>query len=484
MDTQGIYGALIATKSPSGVQASILERAPPGFRAQFNSKFPPAQLSMPYGRNGGLCHTWSSGAVGSRRGFAASAAAATPTPPTPSGSPSGGEPGIAGTVTEGAQKTVNSLVDMVGGAWEAAKDEAVHGFPRVHNLMDPSGGNIAELAIPAGIAIGASFVAWLVLPRVLRKFHQYVEAGPTSRLLGRMPQEKQPYELSVFGALEDPARLLGSLMTFSYLGFIVAPTSIGAHYLTQIWSGGTVLSVIWFLYRWKSNVFARIVTGKAIAGADRERYLTMDRLSSIGLLLLGGMAFAEACGVAVQSILTVGGIGGVATAFAARDILGNMLSGVALQFSRPFSLGDSISAGNVSGQVIEMGLHSTQLLNSDKYPIVVPNSYFSNQVIVNKSRVRWRGFSMNLPIQIQDLDKIPVVTSDIREMLMSYPKIFLENEKPRCHVSQVGPSSLNIAITCNLRPMGTDEYLLTGEELLMEAARIVTKRGATLGGAA
>ena len=34
----------------------------------------------------------------------------------------------------------------------------------------------------------------------------------------------------------------------------------------------------------------------------------------------------------------------------------------------------------MSGQVIEMGLHSTQLLNSDKYPIVVPNSYFSNQV--------------------------------------------------------------------------------------------------------
>lgn len=105
----------------------------------------------------------------------------------------------------------------MGGAWEAAKDEAAHGFPRVHNLMDPSGGNIAELAIPTSIAIGASFVAWLVLPRVLRKFHQYVESGPTSRLLGRMPQEKQPYELSVFSALEDPARLLGSLMTFSYL---------------------------------------------------------------------------------------------------------------------------------------------------------------------------------------------------------------------------------------------------------------------------
>jgi hypothetical protein len=36
----------------------------------------------------------------------------------------------------------------------------------------------------------------------------------------------------------------------------------------------------------------------------------MDRISSIGLLVLGAMTFAEACGVAVQSVLTVGGIGG------------------------------------------------------------------------------------------------------------------------------------------------------------------------------
>lgn len=92
--------------------------------------------------------------------------------------------------------------------------------------------------------------------------------------------------------------------------YMVAPTSIAAHYLTQIWSGATVVSFVWFLYRWKSNVFARIVTGKSVVGPDRERYLTMDRLSSLGLLILGCMAVSESCGMAVQSILTVGGIGG------------------------------------------------------------------------------------------------------------------------------------------------------------------------------
>lgn len=90
----------------------------------------------------------------------------------------------------------------------------------------------------------------------------------------------------------------------------MAPTSVAANYLTQIWSGATVVCMVWFLYRWKSNVFARIVTGKSFAGPDKERYLTMDHLSSLGLLILGCMAVAEACGMAVQSILTVGGIGG------------------------------------------------------------------------------------------------------------------------------------------------------------------------------
>jgi hypothetical protein len=91
---------------------------------------------------------------------------------------------------------------------------------------------------------------------------------------------------------------------------MVAPTSVAAAYLTQIWSGATVVCIVWFLYRWKTNVFARIVTGKSFAGPDKERYLTMDHLSSLGLLILGCMAVAEACGMAVQSILTVGGIGG------------------------------------------------------------------------------------------------------------------------------------------------------------------------------
>jgi len=41
---------------------------------------------------------------------------------------------------------------------------------------------------------------------------------------------------------------------------------------------------------------------------------------------------------------------------------------------------NSLQAGSVEGQVVEMGLTTTSLLNAEKFPVIVPNSMFSSQV--------------------------------------------------------------------------------------------------------
>ncbi len=95
-------------------------------------------------------------------------------------------------------------------------------------------------------------------------------------------------------------------------GGLVAPRSLGVQYLSQFRAGTTVVSLVWFLYGWKRNVFSRIMSsGRSLSQSERERYLMMDRVLSAGMLLLGAMALAESCGVAVQSVLTMGGIGGM-----------------------------------------------------------------------------------------------------------------------------------------------------------------------------
>lgn len=39
-----------------------------------------------------------------------------------------------------------------------------------------------------------------------------------------------------------------------------------------------------------------------------------------------------------------------------------------------------VQAGSLEGTVVDIGLHSTHLVDQDKHAVVVPNSFFSNQV--------------------------------------------------------------------------------------------------------
>jgi len=84
---------------------------------------------------------------------------------------------------------------------------------------------------------------------------------------------------------------------------LVAPNAAASQFIMPAWKGAVVLSFVWFLHRWKTNLFARVLTAPNAHLIDRERLLTLDRVSSVGLFAVGVMALAEACGVAVQSIL-------------------------------------------------------------------------------------------------------------------------------------------------------------------------------------
>ncbi|KAH0980258.1 hypothetical protein GBA52_007435 [Prunus armeniaca] len=373
-----------------------------------------------------------------------------------------------------------SAVDAATYSGQKAKETSVELSPYVQQLLD-SYPHLRNVVVPVGCTLAGTIFAWLVMPRLFRRFHKYASQGRTALLSGSLSEEPVPYEKSFWGALEDPVRYLVTFMAFSQIGMLVAPTTIASQYLAPAWRGAVILSFVWFLHRWKTNVFTRVLATQTLPGLDRDKLLAIDNISSIGLFVIGIMALAEACGVAVQSILTVGGIGGVATAFAARDVLGNVLSGFSMQFSKPFSLGDTIKAGAIEGQVVEMGLTTTSLLNAEKFPVIVPNSLFSSQVIVNKSRAQWRAIVTKIPLQINDLDKIPQISNDIKGMLRSHSKVFLGKEAPYCFLSRPESSFAELTLGCNLKQMSKGELYSTEEEIILRSAQIIKEHGARLG---
>lgn len=89
---------------------------------------------------------------------------------------------------------------------------------------------------------------------------------------------------------------------------VIAPSV--SPYFPQALRGAFVLSVVWFLHRWKANFITKAMANQTALVTDKARLSAFNQVSSLGLIALGVMGLAEACGVAVQSILTVGGVGG------------------------------------------------------------------------------------------------------------------------------------------------------------------------------
>ncbi|RLM78038.1 mechanosensitive ion channel protein 1, mitochondrial-like isoform X2 [Panicum miliaceum] len=299
--------------------------------------------------------------------------------------------------------------------------------------------DLERVVVPLGGTLIGTAMAWFVMPIVLRKLHKYASEGPLMTIWGVSTKKDMSYQTSLWSAMEDPAKYIITFMAFSQI--------------------------------WKTNFIANAMAKQAAIATDRERLSAFDKVSSLGLIALGVVALAEACGVPVQSILTVGGVGGVATAFAARDILGNILSGFSLQFSRPFSVGDYIKAGSIEGQVVEIGLTSTSLINTEKLPVIVPNSLFSSQMIMNKSRAQRHVSVSKLPLRTEDIEKIPTITEEIKAMLVSNPKI----DAPYCYLSRLEGSRGELTIGCNIKSTKTEEWSSVEQDILLKAAGIMKR---------
>ncbi len=85
----------------------------------------------------------------------------------------------------------------------------------------------------------------------------------------------------------------------------------------------------------------------------------------------------------VETLIAVAASIGIAVGFAAQDILRNIFGGLIIIIDRPFKVGDKIEIGKYYGEVVEIGLRSTQVVTPDDSLVSVPNGEVMNQSVSN-----------------------------------------------------------------------------------------------------
>ncbi len=150
-------------------------------------------------------------------------------------------------------------------------------------------------------------------------------------------------------------------------------------------------------------------------------------------------------GVETTSMIAVLGAAGLAIGLALQGTLSNVASGVMLLILRPFKAGDFITAGSLSGTIVEIGLFTSELKTAEGIYIMAPNSQIWNTTITNFSRNSTRRIDIVVGVAYDDdLDVAQKALQD----LMDAQELVLKDPKSETMIKSLGDSSVNINMRC------------------------------------
>ncbi|MDR5774263.1 MULTISPECIES: mechanosensitive ion channel family protein [unclassified Caballeronia] len=145
-----------------------------------------------------------------------------------------------------------------------------------------------------------------------------------------------------------------------------------------------VLELMWWLQgaRLVTIMLDRIVLPEAW---HKER-LFQDVLGALVYLAAAVAAVAFVLQLPVRGLLATSGAVAIVIGLAIQSTLNDVFSGIVLNATQPFRLGDWITIGDAEGKVVESNWRATSLLNGQGNIVVIPNSVAARTNIVNSNQ--------------------------------------------------------------------------------------------------
>jgi small-conductance mechanosensitive channel len=170
-------------------------------------------------------------------------------------------------------------------------------------------------------------------------------------------------------------------------------------------------------------------------------------------------------GVDIGALLAGLGVGGIAVALAAQNILGDLLAALSIVLDKPFMVGDQIVSNDVRGTIESIGIKTTRIRSLTGEQVVVSNKDLLESRVQNYKRLQERRVTK----------KIGVVYGTSPELLSQIPKwieqVIISKEKvrfERCHLVDYGSSSLDFELVFYIEDSDYRVYMDIQETILLD----------------
>ena len=308
-----------------------------------------------------------------------------------------------------------------------------------------------------------------------------------------MPILYQKYQRS----LDKKSPILSVLLESAYKPLVISIAIMGIFFALEslciAWQGFTIKPfrliqnllftglLAWFLWRFVSfskEAFLAInkASNKII---DKSLIHGLSQIAKLAIIILTVLSLLQNFGFSIAGILAFGGMGGIVIGFAAKDLLANVLGSCMLFLDRPFVIGDQISlpALKVEGVVEAIGWRVCRVRTPDCRPVYIPNALFSNLVVENPSRMKYRRFYCRMSLRYQDLIKVPAILEDTQSIL-EHNKAIDKNRPITVNLSELGNTSLNLVVVAYTHIVNSADFLKLQQALFLQLLACIKRHGA------
>lgn len=118
------------------------------------------------------------------------------------------------------------------------------------------------------------------------------------------------------------------------------------------------------------------------------------------------------------------GIGGLALAFAAKESLENLLASFTIFLDRPFTVGELITVGDLTGTVEKIGFRSTRVRTGEKSYVTMPNKMMIDRPLNNLSRRPSRRVRFDLNLSYDTTPRqLEIILQQLTNFISRQPKV-------------------------------------------------------------
>jgi MscS family membrane protein len=240
--------------------------------------------------------------------------------------------------------------------------------------------------------------------------------------------------------------LMAVLVVILVLPAMQLPAAM-TQYAIRVLKGVLTLTMTVVCYQWINVLIPHVA--KKIPQNTRQLNVQLTLLArpfmKVLVILIGLLLMLKVFSLDVSSTLAGMSIGGIGFALASQDTIKNFFGTLAICIDRPFSIGDTITTGNIEGIVEEIGLRATRIRTYHQSVIYVPNAKLIDTHVDNHGLRNYSHCDVHIAIP-HDTD--PTLTAMLMERIseIAVQRAYIREDQHAVYLEGIQNSMLKILL--------------------------------------